>query len=71
MREPLHSVGPESGLTEHEYVEFWPAGAMAKGRFCCTACGNAIMVKTVLPRCMLCGEGLWERAESSPYAGVT
>jgi hypothetical protein len=60
-----------SGVTERDYVEFWPAGTHATGRFFCTACGNAVSVKTVLPRCMLCGERLWEREESSPYAGVT
>jgi hypothetical protein len=60
---------PQQAVRSHpEYVEFWPAGAIAAGRFCCTACGNAVSVKHVLPRCMLCGEGLWEREETSPYA---
>ncbi|TML05362.1 MAG: hypothetical protein E6G36_02955 [Actinobacteria bacterium] len=71
MRESQHAVRPGSGPTERDYVEFWPAGTMAKGRFRCTACGNAIAVRTVLPRCMLCGERLWEREESSPYGEVT
>jgi hypothetical protein len=44
------------------YVEFWPAGVAASGRFVCTACGNGINVRQVLPRCMLCGQRLWERA---------
>jgi hypothetical protein len=72
MSEPeraLRAVG--SGLTDREYVEFWPAGTLATGRFHCTACGNAVTVKYVLPRCQLCGERLWERDASSPYAGVT
>jgi rRNA maturation endonuclease Nob1 len=43
---------------------------MATGRFRCTACGNAVTVKMVVPRCELCGERLWEREESSPYAEV-
>ena len=43
------------------YVEFWPAGVAASGRFVCTGCGNGINVRQVLPRCMLCGERLWER----------
>jgi hypothetical protein len=46
-----------------DYVEFWPAGVAASGRFVCTACGNGVNVHQVLPRCMLCGERLWERAE--------
>ena len=48
-----------------------PAGALGHGRFHCTACGNAINVRMVVPRCKLCGERLWERDESSPYARVT
>jgi hypothetical protein len=72
MREPEQTLRPlESGATERDYVEFWPAGAMAKGRFRCTACGNGVDVKSVVPRCQLCGEGLWEREESSPYLKVT
>ncbi|HEX9380336.1 MAG TPA: hypothetical protein VF891_02475, partial [Gaiellaceae bacterium] len=62
MKEPEHAVQPQRGTaTAREYVEFWPAGAMATGRFHCTACGNAVSVRRALPRCMLCGERLWER----------
>jgi hypothetical protein len=43
-------------------VEFWPAGVATSGWFLCAACGNAVIVRQVLPRCMLCGERLWERA---------
>ena len=64
----LRAVG--SGLTQREYVEFWPAGAVAKGRFRCTACGTPVDVKFVLPRCMSCDSRLWEREESSPYVGA-
>ena len=71
MREPQQAVRPGSGLTEREYVEFWPAGTVAKGRFSCTGCGNTITVQMVVPRCTACGERLWERAESSPYVGVS
>ena len=53
---------------EDEYVEFWPAGTLAKGQFSCTACGNRVTVHQVLPRCMVCGERLWERADWSPFA---
>jgi hypothetical protein len=71
MREQrtLRVVG--SGLTEREYVEFWPAGTVATGRFRCTACGTPADVKFVLPRCASCDGRLWEREESSPYAEVT
>jgi hypothetical protein len=72
MREPkpaLQAVG--SGLTEREYVEFWPAGTVATGRFRCTACGTASDVRFVLPRCRQCGERLWEREASNPYAEVS
>jgi hypothetical protein len=52
---------------EDEYVQFWPAGAMGKGQFSCTACGNRVTVHQVLPRCTVCSERLWERAEWSPF----
>jgi hypothetical protein len=48
---------------EREYVEFWPAGIATSGWFLCAACGNTVIVRQVLPRCMLCGERLWERAQ--------
>jgi len=57
-----------SATAADEYVEFYPAGALAKGQFSCTACGNRVTVHQVLPRCTACGEGLWERAEWSPFA---
>ena len=65
MREPLHAVGT---VSDREFVEFWPAGTVASGRFRCTACGNSSHVKFVLPRCQTCGERLWEREETSAYA---
>jgi len=45
------------------FVEFWPAGVSATGWFLCAACGNTVIVRRVLPRCMMCGERLWERAQ--------
>ena len=60
----LRAVGT---ATEREYVEFWPAGAVAIGRFRCTACGEVASVKFVLPSCDRCGERLWERVGSSGY----
>jgi hypothetical protein len=60
MEQP--QVNQQLGRAGEEYVEFWPAGVAAAGHFCCTACGNCVKVRLVLPRCMLCGERLWERA---------
>jgi hypothetical protein len=57
-KEPAVRVG--SGRV---YVEFWPAGVVARGRFVCTGCGSGVNVRQVLPRCLLCGERLWERVE--------
>jgi hypothetical protein len=71
MREPQQTLRPlESGSGEPEFVEFWPAGTVARGRFRCTACGNAVDVKFVLPRCLMCDARLWEREETSPYLGA-
>ena len=66
VEEPQFRVSSVAG--EDEYVEFWPAGTLAKGQFACTACGNRVTVHNVLPRCMVCGERLWERADWSPFA---
>jgi hypothetical protein len=57
----------EAIADEGGYVEFWPAGTFAKGQFSCTACGNRAVVHEVLPRCLVCGERLWERADWSPF----
>jgi hypothetical protein len=59
-------VGKEpAGRLDHgrDYVEFWPAGVVAQGRFICTGCGNGVSVSYVLPRCFLCGARLWERVK--------
>lgn len=70
MREPQHRLRQVGTVSEGEYVEFWPAGAVAAGRFRCTACGEAMHVKFVVPACPGCGERLWERDETSAYAEV-
>jgi len=71
MREPERALRPvTAGAEERDYVEFWPAGAVATGRFRCTACGSATEVKYVVPACPQCSERLWEREASSPYAGA-
>ena len=56
---------------ERDYVEFWPAGVATSGWFVCAACGNAVIVRQVLPRCMLCGERLWERAQGRGASAST
>lgn len=68
MKQQHVNQPPGRAEVEEEYVEFWPAGTAAEGHFRCTACGNSVSVRLVLPRCMLCGERLWERAERSPFA---
>jgi hypothetical protein len=70
MSEPQDTLRPVGTVGEREYVEFWPAGAVATGRFRCTACGEAMHVTYVVPACPGCGERLWEREESSAYAEV-
>ena len=63
MSQPGDRTAPSwSAVEEGDYVEFWPAGALAKGRFRCSACNAEVNVRQVLPRCLLCGERLWERA---------
>jgi hypothetical protein len=56
---------------ERDYVEFWPAGVATSGWFLCAACGNTVIVRQVLPRCMLCGERLWERAQAKGTSAST
>ena len=68
MKQPHVNQPPGRAGMEEEYVEFWPAGTAAEGHFRCAACGNSVIVRLVLPRCMLCGERLWERAEHSPFS---
>jgi hypothetical protein len=69
MAESLARTDRISPAAPDEFVEFWPAGTRAKGRFRCTACGNAITVREVLPRCAVCNERLWERGLWSPFGG--
>ena len=56
------SVAEKSDCSD--YVEFWPAATVAKGRFACVACAFQLTVLYVLPRCPICDEGLWERAST-------
>jgi hypothetical protein len=64
VQEPGEATKPAGRADdERDYVEFWPAGVATSGWFLCAACGNTVIVRQVLPRCMLCGERLWERAQ--------
>ena len=65
MREPQTILRAVKAARERDYVDFWPAGTVATGRFRCTACGNDSSVKHVVPACPQCGERLWERADSA------
>jgi len=68
MEELPQRVGRVSiAAAADEYVELWPAGTRSKGRFRCTACGNALTICDV-PRCGVCGERLWERSPWNPRA---
>jgi hypothetical protein len=42
------------------YVPFAPAGDAAAGEFHCADCGYGIVVSRRLPRCPMCGGGVWE-----------
>jgi hypothetical protein len=50
-----------------EYVEFWYEGAIARGLFCCVACGRRLVSAHQLPSCPSCDGGLWEELASSPF----
>jgi hypothetical protein len=50
-----------------EYVEFWPAGALARGLFSCVACGRQVVSAYQLPPCPTCDGALWEELSSSPF----
>jgi hypothetical protein len=64
VQEPGEGTKPAGRVDdERDYVEFWPAGVATSGWFLCAGCGNTVIVRQVLPRCMLCGERLWERAQ--------
>jgi hypothetical protein len=57
------ALGPDD-----EYIEFWQAGAIARGLFCCVACGRRLVSAHVLPPCPTCDGGLWEELTTSPFA---
>jgi rubrerythrin len=53
-----------------DFVEFVRAESSGRGEFACTGCGFSITACGQLPRCPSCGEGLWERADWSPFANA-
>ena len=50
-----------------EYVQFFPAGANAKGEYHCSECGYGVAVYRVLPQCPMCGGSTWEQSTWSPF----
>jgi hypothetical protein len=52
---------------DRDYVEFWPAGARAKGEFRCSDCGYGVVVTVTLPTCPMCACESWEQAPWSPF----
>jgi hypothetical protein len=72
LRSPVFPRAPERDRVTAEpqvedYVEFWRAGASAKGWFCCVDCGVGLASAHRLPPCGNCGGRLWERTETSPF----
>jgi rubrerythrin len=45
---------------EAELVPFVAAGSEAAGAYACAECGYGVTLKTVLPRCPMCGGEIWE-----------
>ncbi|HEX6491520.1 MAG TPA: hypothetical protein VF002_09145 [Gaiellaceae bacterium] len=52
---------------EGDYVEFFRSRRQVAGIFRCVSCQQAVIVRGLLPTCARCGEGLWERADWSPF----
>ena len=64
MSEQTQSSGVGS---DADYVEFRPAGSMAKGEFRCAECGYGVTIHSELPLCPMCGGETWEEAAWSPF----
>lgn len=54
-------------LPAGDFVEFWRAGASAKGGFQCVECNFVLATLHLLPRCLRCGAEYWERAEADSF----
>jgi hypothetical protein len=72
LHSPRFPRAPEYDRVEAEqaedFVEFWRAGANAKGWFRCVECGFGVATAHQLPHCSSCHGWLWERAKTSPFA---
>jgi rubrerythrin len=51
-----------------DFVEFWAAGAEARGAFHCADCGYGVSVQTKLPACPMCAGSSWELSPTSPFS---
>ena len=51
-----------------DYVEFHAAGTHTTGQFHCAGCGYGVTIHTELPRCPMCGGGVWEAVSWSPFS---
>jgi hypothetical protein len=69
LRSPVFPRASERVAAEQadDFVQFWRAGASAKGWFCCVDCGHGVATAERLPACATCHGELWERAETSPF----
>jgi rubredoxin len=48
------------------FVEFFAAGATAKGEFHCAECSYGVIVHRELPTCPMCSGTAWEQVPWSP-----
>jgi hypothetical protein len=53
-----------------EYIAFRTAGEPADGEHRCSGCGYGVVVRTELPRCPMCGGGVWEPAGTRRRGGA-
>ena len=51
-----------------DFVAFLHTGDPAKGSFRCSECGYGVVVTDALPRCPMCGGGVWEEAPWNPLS---
>ena len=47
---------------------FLASGDRAVGEFHCADCGYGIAIRTVVPRCPMCGSEVWEPSRTSAVA---
>ena len=54
-----------------DFIQFFPAGANAKGEYHCSECGYGVAVFRTLPQCPMCGGSTWEQSTWSPFRAYT